>query len=370
VIPEAKYIFPLAGLAFLASAAMPAAVRKWSITHGFVDQPGHRKIHSQPIALGGGIAIFWVTLLPCLAALGAAWYAGRGAVPDWMPSVLSQHIPGMLSRGRWMLALCAAAAVLHVLGLIDDRKRLGPWSKLLVQLGAATALSLWGGIRFDFFIPKVWITTILSVLWMTVIINAFNFLDNMDGLSAGVAAICASVILVAAMRSGQVFISAFLALFVGALLGFLLFNFAPAKIFMGDGGSLVVGLFIAVASVRTTYYHQDQRFGSWFAAFMPLVILAVPLYDFTSVVILRRLQGKSPFVGDTQHFSHRLVQRGMSKRQAELTIYLATATTSLGALILPGLSNLGAILVFAQTILILLIIAILENPGKNNGGSA
>jgi len=370
VIPEAKYILPLTGAAFLASTALTATVRKWAIAHDFVDQPGHRKIHTQPIALGGGIAIVWVTLLPCLIALAIAWYAGRRPLPDWMPMVLSQHIPGMLSRGRWMLALCVAAAALHILGLIDDRRRLGPWSKLLVQLGAATMLALWGGIRFDFFIPNVWITTLLSVLWMTVIINAFNFLDNMDGLSAGIAAICASVILVAALQSGQVFVSAFLALFAGALLGFLVFNFAPAKIFMGDAGSLVVGLFLAVASVRTTYYHQDQPSGSWVAALMPLVILAVPLYDFTSVVLLRLLQGKSPFVGDTQHFSHRLVQRGMSKRQAVLTIYLATATTSLGAMILPGLSNIGAALVFAQTILILLIIAILENPGKNNGGCA
>ena len=157
---------------------------------------------------------------------------------------------------------------------------------------------------------------------------------------------------------------AFLALLVGTLLGFLVYNFSPAKIFMGDAGSLVVGLLLAVATIRTTYYHQGAPSGKWFAALIPLVVLAVPLYDFISVTIIRLLQGKSPLVGDKQHFSHRLVSRGMSQPQAVLTIYLATAGTGLGAVFLHQVNPVGAVLVFAQTVLIVLIIAILERPGE------
>ena len=143
-------------------------------------------------------------------------------------------------------------------------------------------------------------------------------------------------------------------------------NFAPAKIFLGDAGSLVIGLLLAVATIRTTYYHEAEGTGSWFTTLMPLIVLAVPLYDFISVTILRLAQGKSPFVGDTQHFSHRLVKRGMTQRQAVLTIYLATACTGLGAIILSQMSTAGMVLVFVQTILIVSIIAILEHTGENN----
>ena len=131
--------------------------------------------------------------------------------------------------------------------------------------------------------------------------------------------------------------------------------------------SLVVGLLIAVAAVRTTYHDQSIAGSQWYAALMPLLVLAVPLYDFTSVVIIRLLQGRSPFIGDRQHFSHRLLQRGMSQRQAVLTIYLATACTGLGATFLHQLSTAGTIMVFAQTVMIVLIIAILERPGTNSG---
>ena len=133
---------------------------------------------------------------------------------------------------------------------------------------------------------------------------------------------------------------------------------------MGDSGSLLVGMLLAVATMRTTYYHADAVQSYWYSAFIPLVALAVPLYDFVSVTLLRIRQGKSPFIGDKQHFSHRLVSRGMSTRQAVLTIYLATACTGLGAIFLHQVSPTGAILIFAQTLMIVLIIAILEQPLK------
>jgi UDP-GlcNAc:undecaprenyl-phosphate/decaprenyl-phosphate GlcNAc-1-phosphate transferase len=353
------------GLGALAvSALVTWAMSRWAGSIGLVDQPGHRKMHVRPVPLGGGIAIFWTTALPVAAAAGLALWWSRTRAPAWLPGELGRHLSGIASRAGEIFVLLTAAAVLHLLGLVDDKLRLGPGIKLLVQILAAAMAATGGGVRFDFFIPIPAVTTVLSIVWLVVIINAFNFLDNMDGLSAGVAAICCSVILWAAGGGGQVFISGFLAIFIGALLGFLIFNFAPAKIFMGDAGSLVVGFFVGAASVRTTYYHQDTGVGGWYATLMPLIVLAVPLYDFTSVVILRVLQGKSPFVGDQQHFSHRLVRRGLSVRQAVLTIYLATGCTAAAGTFLHELPAGAAWLAFGQTILILMIIAIMERPPK------
>ncbi len=340
-------------------------MRLWAIRAGFVDKPGHRKIHTRPIALGGGIAIYWTIVLPLLiASLGAVLVCQRCGQADFLPWIIKDHIPGLVARAPQVWVLIGCLTVLHILGIIDDRKHLGPFIKLFVQIAVAAAMALFAGIRFDFFIANTTVTTILSVLWIVVIVNAFNFLDNMDGLSAGMAAICAAVIFVAALMAGQIFVGAFLAIVMGALLGFLVLNFAPARIFMGDGGSLVVGAVVAAAAVRTTYFNTQAEEGSWYAAMMPLVVLAIPLYDFVSVTLLRLSQGKSPFVGDTQHFSHRLVKRGMSTPQAVLTIYLATACTGLGGIILLHASTTGMILIFAQTIMIVSIIAILEQPIK------
>jgi len=341
-------------------------VRRWALANDFVDQPGERKIHAKPIALGGGIAVFWVVILPiALIAVFAALF-NRYGTPAWLPHTIAIHIPGLATRTRMAGVLIISAGVLHVMGLIDDRKHLGPYLKLILQIAVALFLTTVGQIRFSLFIPNPFLTTLLSIVWIIIIVNAFNFLDNMDGLSAGVALICSVIILSAALASGQVFVSGILVLLIGALLGFLLFNFAPAKIFLGDAGSLLVGMLLAVATMLTTYYHKDADKSYWYSAFIPIVALAVPLYDCISVTLLRLYQGKSPFVGDKQHFSHRLVGRGMSTRQAVLTIYLATACTGLGATFLHQVSTTGAILIFGQTFLIVLIIAILEQPLKYN----
>ena len=134
---------------------------------------------------------------------------------------------------------------------------------------------------------------------------------------------------------------------------------------MGDAGSLVVGFFVALLTVRTTYYHQAQS-GPWYPVFMPLLVMAVPLYDFISVTLLRISQGKSPFIGDTQHFSHRLQRRGLTDTQTVLTLYLATLCTGLGAIFLYQVNRAGAILIIIQTFMVLSIVAILETTSQND----
>jgi UDP-GlcNAc:undecaprenyl-phosphate GlcNAc-1-phosphate transferase len=185
----------------------------------------------------------------------------------------------------------------------------------------------------------------------------------MDGAAAGIASIVAAILFTAAAISGQVFIGAMALLFIGTLLGFLVFNFPPAKIFMGDAGSLPLGFILAVISLRTTYYHQAAS-GAWYPVLIPLISMAVPLYDFITVTALRISQGKSPFVGDTQHFSHRLRKLGLTDTQTVLTLYLATLTTGIGATFLYQVNLAGAALIFVQTIMVLAIIAILETTAK------
>ncbi len=263
----------------------------------------------------------------------------------------------------WFLFLCIF--ILFALGLLDDIKSLSPYSKLIVQFAVAIIAAAFADIRVELFIENKIITTAISAVWIVLIINAFNFLDNMDGACAGIAVIASSILFTAAALSGQVFVGGLAIVLIGTLLGFLLFNFPPAKIFMGDAGSLVTGFFVAMLTLRTTYYHQAQS-GQWYVVFMPFLVMAVPLYDFISVTLLRLSQGKSPFIGDTQHFSHRLKRHGLTDTQTVLTLYLATLCTGLGATFLYQVSLAGVILIFTQTIMVLAIIAILESTSKDD----
>ena len=341
---------------------------------GFVDKPGGRKIHDNPKPLGGGVGIFWGLALPIIAGLG---YLALAQPPQFLRSqslidpAISAKIDAYWSGARLQSPLAweilFAGALMHILGLFDDKKALGPMFKLIVQLAIITALVLIAkNLRILTFLDDTIrggtaISAILTILWIAAVTNAFNFLDNMDGLSAGVAAVCTTAFLVAALSIGQWFVAAGLALLLGSTLGFLWHNFPPAKIFMGDGGSLLLGLILGALTVRTTYLSPaNLNANHWYSIFAPVIVLALPLYDLIVVSIIRIARGKSPFVGDTNHFSHRLVARGMSRRTAVLCIYLVTAATSVAAILLPHVNGDLAPLIFAQTILILGVVALLE----------
>ena len=350
--------------AFVVAAALTALVRNWAIRIDFCAHPRQDRYHRTAIALGGGIAIFWTIALFILAGIGGAWLADNGKI-SCLDTTVSNHLEGFFTKIPELWVVLACTAALHLLGLWDDIRRLGPYFKLAVQFAVSIAAAVFAGIRVEMFIQNQFITTALSVLWIVGVMNIFNFLDNMDGCSSGMAIIAVGVLLTAAIGSGQIFITGLGLLFIGAVLGFWIFNFPPAKIFMGDCGSLVVGFFVAMLSLKTTYYHQTEHGGAY-TVLMPLLALAVPLYDFISVTFLRLKQGKSPFIGDTQHFSHRLGKRGLSDKQVALTLYLATFCTGLGAITLRYVSPTGAILIFIQTLMVLGIVAILEMTGNND----
>ena len=348
--------------AFMCSAVLTSLVRKWAVRTDFVSRPREDRYNRNVIALGGGIAIFWTIALFILAGAAMVKFVVVPGHLDFIDASLAQHTAGFMTKINDLLIVLAAVFVLHLLGLWDDKKHLGPFIKLAIQFGVAFIAAWFAEIRVEMFIENKLITTVLSVFWIVLMINAFNFLDNMDGASTGIALIATCVLMAAAIRSGQVFVGAMGMIFAGALLGFLLFNFPPAKIFMGDCGSMVVGFFVALLTLRTTYYNAEAG-TALYSVFMPAVVMAVPLYDFISVTFLRLKQGKSPFVGDTQHFSHRLKRRGLTDRQVALTLYLATLCTGLGAVLLQQADLVGAVLIVAQTVMVLVFIAILEAAG-------
>lgn len=373
----------LAVVSFLISLGLTALMIHVAPQIGFVDKPGNRKIHHNPKPLGGGVAIFWgivLTLIAAVMVIGLADSVARSQAShgvgvdqlDTLPTythislgpihIARAYVDGLMKQFGLATTFICCIGGMHALGLVDDRKAMGPMAKLGVQLLAAAALT----IPF----PEVRALTalgtvpsiILSILWITAITNAFNFLDNMDGLSAGVAAVCTTSFLITTILIQQWFIAAMLALLLGATLGFLFWNFPPAKIFMGDSGSLVLGFMLGVLTIRTTYLRPGEQFAAgWYSVFAPVVVLALPLYDLLVVSAIRLSRGKSPFVGDTNHFSHRLVARGMSRRTAVLCLYLVTAATAVAAILLPYTqTTFAAILIFIQTLLVLGVVALLE----------
>ncbi|HEV7300793.1 MAG TPA: MraY family glycosyltransferase [Tepidisphaeraceae bacterium] len=362
-------LFTLIFVAFAVSWMVTLAMKHISPRIGFVDKPGHRKIHHNPKPLGGGVGIMAGFLLPVAAGLVIVWLMTPRSLPPDAPAefveraqTLNAYVGGAREQTPLVLSILGGALVLHLMGLRDDREALGPYAKLFIQLAVTTAIVVaFPDLRILTALGSV-LAIVATVLWITAITNAFNFLDNMDGLSAGVAAVCTTAFLVATLSIQQWFVAAALALLLGALLGFLCFNFSPATIFMGDAGSLVVGFLLGVLTVRTTFLPPGADFGAgWYAVVAPLIVLAVPLYDLVVVSIIRLRNGKSPFVGDTNHFSHRLVARGMSRRTAVLCIYLVTAATSAAAIVLPHVrSGFLAAMIVGQTVLILGVVALLE----------
>jgi UDP-GlcNAc:undecaprenyl-phosphate GlcNAc-1-phosphate transferase len=342
--------------AFIVSVILTVIVKMAAVRINFVSRPRQDRFHESIIPLGGGIAIFATIALFCVGAIVLIKIS-----PAYTDNIHLKNFAGKINE---LLVIIACSAVLFGLGLWDDIKNLSPGVKLFVQFAAALAAAYFADVRVELFIESKIITSILSAFWVVLIINVFNFLDNMDGASAGIALIVTIILFFAAAMSGQFFVAGFALVFAGATAGFLVFNFFPASIFMGDAGSLVIGFFVAMITLRTTYYQSGQTNG-WYVVLMPLIIMALPLYDFITVTALRIKQGKSPFIGDTQHFSHRLKKRGLTEVQTVLTLYLATLATGLGAIILKIINSVFGLLAFVQVVLVLAIIAILESTGKD-----
>ncbi len=359
--------------AFLLSLAGTWLARRFAGKLGMMDQPGDRKVHLSAKPRNGGMALFWAIAVPLLAGVAIVEPLSRKPFVNWLPKSVKIHLPGLVAHRGLALLLIGCTLAIHLLGLADDRRALGPKAKLFWQFLIAAALVVGGeflhhgGFRVLTLLDHkmtggIFVSGIISAVWLVLLTNAFNFMDNMDGLSAGVAGICALMFFIAAIQSHQWFICGLLLLYLGAVLGFLWFNFPPSSIFMGDGGSMVLGFFLAALTIRTTYYTTSGR---WYSLFMPLVVTAVPIYDLVVVSLVRVGRGRSPMTGDTNHFSHRLTRHGFSQRGAVLVIYAVTLDSGLSAPLLAAATNTMAVLIAAQCASILLIVGILERVGDH-----
>jgi UDP-GlcNAc:undecaprenyl-phosphate/decaprenyl-phosphate GlcNAc-1-phosphate transferase len=354
--------------AFLVSVVAVGWVARHAQRLGLLDRPNARKVHTTPIPLGGGLGI-WIGLVAVFATgTLATWVLSSN--PAWMrgviPENISVFIPGLVSRMGSIWFLIVGGTILMALGLLDDRFGLDWKLRLLVEFGVASAVVYGQHLQLTAYINAPWLTSVLSVFWIVMLINAFNMLDNMDALSGGVASIICAMLVVmllstpeSTLGQPQLFVAAMMLTLLGGLLGFLKHNWPPAKIFMGDAGSYLVGYWIAVGTLLSTY--PGAKGATPHAVLAPLCLLAIPLYDMVSVIWIRLCEGRSPFQADKKHFSHRLVELGMTKVQAVATIYLATLTCSLGALILPRTDLIGAGIVLAIVLAMLVLIAVLES---------
>ncbi|MSR19278.1 MAG: undecaprenyl/decaprenyl-phosphate alpha-N-acetylglucosaminyl 1-phosphate transferase [Phycisphaerales bacterium] len=343
-----------------------------------VGSTGHAKV-LRGVPNIGGVAIIAALAGPMLIGLAAIQWAPQalvGAIPE-----VADHLPHLSESLPTGWAFLAALLVIHVMGVVDDRRPLKALHKALVQAALALILAIWFDVRVLTMLGQSPLGQVLSValtvIWIVAVCNAVNFMDNMDGLAGGVAAIAAALFLAATLVNEQWFIAACLALLVGGLAGFLLFNFpyrahggsassaaSGARIFMGDGGSLPVGYALGVLTARTTFVDPtDPTFAlgsAWYGIFMPLLVMAVPLYDLIAVSLLRIREGRSPFVGDQRHLSHRLVGHGLTKRQAVLVIWALAAITGIGGVMLGGVAPWQAALIGAQTLIALGVLALVE----------
>lgn len=352
------------------AAALTFAARGLALRWQVLDHPGERRMQKKPVPLLGGGAIF-ATFALMLLLYVVLTQAGR--LRGWEDGVfefLGENAPWKLA------ALAAGGVVIFIVGLVDDLVTLPPERKLVGQVAAALPPVL-AGIRLDVFLPDLlphqeWVVAVLSGLvtmaWLILMMNSLNFLDNMDGLCAGVSGIAAVSFFLCVVPREEHFLCVLLAVLAGSVAGFLFHNFNPARIYMGDAGALFCGYALAMVAVLGTFYTEQTP--SRIAIAAPVLALSVPLFDTLSVVYIRWSSGESIMRGDKRHFSHRLVELGMSPRQAVEFIYLVAAVAGLGAVLLPEVSTTGTLVILCQTAGLFGLIALLMRAKTRNGRDA
>jgi UDP-GlcNAc:undecaprenyl-phosphate GlcNAc-1-phosphate transferase len=312
----------LLAVSFGLTAAFTPLARAVATRQGFVAEPNHDRWHRRPTALLGGPAIVAATLLTAVALVG------------------SPHSP------LW-LSVAVGAVAMAVVGLVDDLIRIRPATKLIAQIALAL-LPVYYGLGIPQLHPVA--SVVLSMAWIVGITNAINLLDNMDGLAAGVAAVAAGVLALHALRWGNAPLAAASLCLVGACSGFLLYNFTPASVFMGDCGSLFLGYALGALSL----VGLEARPAATLATLaVPVFVLLVPIFDTTLVTVLRLLAGRRISQGGRDHTSHRLVSLGISERTAVLVLWAFAALAGAASLALDSLP--GTVLILLSLIATLVV---------------
>ncbi len=285
---------------FLTPVAMRVALRT-----GAMDRPGGHKGHDSPVPYLGGVAI-------------VVAFAGSVAAA----AVIRPPHSGMDE----LVVVLAVAVGLAVVGLLDDLRDLSPMFRLLLEVGAGLAVwEVGAGVQIT---GTTWIDVAVTVFWVVGVTNAFNLLDNMDGLAAGLAGVACAAYFVIAATNGQYLVAGLSVGLAGCALGFLRHNLHPARIYMGDGGALFLGFLVAYLGIKLRF--EGARSASFL---VPVIVCSVPILDTTLVTIARLATGRSPFEGGRDHVSHRLVKMGLPVRVAVAGIHFASVSIGVIALV-------------------------------------
>jgi UDP-GlcNAc:undecaprenyl-phosphate GlcNAc-1-phosphate transferase len=309
--------------------------------------------------LSGGWALFGAFTIVLWGHLLAALVVRKLALAEILGGATRSFLEGAPQLLLVPLSLYAGTLAVFLLGLADDLKGISV-KRRLVYLGLIATALVATGLRPNLAFLPPWGAGVVGIVWLVVVTNAFNFLDGLDGLSAGVALTATAALLTVTIKTGnQMLVTCLLAMQAGILLGFLRFNFHPARVFLGSSGNLVIGFFVAAATLKVTYMVKSGSNG-FLPLLAPLAILAIPFYDTTSMVLARLFRRRHVAIEDQSHFHHRVMRMGFSHAQAVMLIYAIALAVSLSAAQLVGADLKRSVLIVGQNVLLFLILLVLE----------
>lgn len=351
-------------MGFIVCQVLIPIAKKVGRSHQMIDAPASRRVHSKTTLRSGGLAIYFTFTLVILAHVASFYLFYQ---EPWFQKLL----PTIYIKMRTMqviheplAALLIGVTAIYLLGFFDDQKKIKVKLRVkwLVQILAAL-VAVTGGIYVTFTSIPI-LDKLITVLWIVGITNAFNLLDNMNGLSSGVAVVCSSILLWVVIDQDQYFMAMVLSLFIGTLLGFLPHNFPKAKIFLGDQGSLVIGYILGCLTVLESFIIPQSTTG--LGILVPLFVMALPLFDTLSVLTIRKTENRELFIADKSHLSHRLVDMGFSQTMAVILIYILTFIFGLAAILLIYVPLKVGIILLMQLILMILVVSFLMFYGGKN----
>ncbi len=332
----------------------------------FMDKPmeGTHNRHEKATPILGGVAMFVAWAMTISLCILMAFSLKTVKIDE----SVSQHFSGISFVSGRLVYLFIGALIATITGFIDDYYKLNAKVKFAGQIVAAVIAVWLGEMRITLFIHSEIFSIVISVLWIVTIINALNFLDNMDGLAVGIAAIAMLLLTAVAIIGHQHFIAALGAVGAGCSIGFWFYNHSPASIFMGDSGSHFLGYTLAVLSAGVSYYVPDQS-STCLTFLIPLFILAIPLFDAVTVVLIRLYYKKPIYIGDHNHISHRFVKMGMSRKRAVLMVHLLTFVVGIGVLPLMWSDIKTSIVILIQALAFMVIVTLLQFGNGYDSGS-
>jgi len=315
------------------------------------------------VPLCGGVAL-WTALVAVFAAAALVCWVGKPV----LPGVVVRYVDGLWHQARGMGVILGLSTAVMLAGLATDVFEPGWKVRVALQTAAASALAAFGPrvtLFWPFSHPAV--SGVVTVLWVIGLINAFAFLDNMDGLAAGVGLIASLLFAATQLQAGGLFAPAALMVVAGGLGGVLVYNRYPARVFMGYNGSWLVGFLLAAFTAAGTYYRYGQP-GSPNSVFSPLLVMAVPFYESAVVFLVWLGERDQPFLKNPRHFSYRLRETGLSPTQSVRLLLLVSLGAGLGSLLLRRLDTFGTAVLLAQTACLIGVAVLVEAAAIHRKG--